>query len=154
MHSYNQIINNLISKNITVAIAESCTGGLLSASFTSTPGVSKIFSMGLITYSNKAKKSLLKIPLSKINKHGAVSKEIAFEMVSNLYKISNCKLCISTTGIAGPDGDTKEKSIGLVYIGIKYKKNNYVFKKNFKGKRNKIQEDTVKYIFRSIKKLI
>ena len=154
MYSYRNLINTLIAKKITVAIAESCTGGLLSTSFTSIPGVSKIFKIGLITYSNESKKLLLKIPLSKINKFGAVSEETAFLMVSNLSRISNCKLCISTTGIAGPSGGSKKKPIGLIYIGIKYKKKIIVFKKLFKGNRNKIQKDTTKYTLQLIKNLI
>ena len=103
----NKIIKKLIKNNVSVSTAESCTGGLLSSKITSIPGVSKIFNMGLITYSNNAKIKLLKINPSKIQKCGAVTREISMIMVNNLQKISKSKICISITGIAGPSGGTK-----------------------------------------------
>ena len=154
MSSFNKVIKILLKRNITISVAESCTGGLLSSKITSKKGVSKIFNMGLITYSNKAKSDLLKIYPKYIKKYGAVSHETATIMVKNLHKLSKSKLCISTTGIAGPTGFTKTKPVGLVFIGIKYKNKITVLKKNFKGSRNQTQQKTVKTIFTILEKLI
>ena len=154
MKSYKTIIHKLIKQNIHVSIAESCTGGKLCSVFTETPGVSKIFNMGIIAYSNKSKNLILEIPLSILKKYGAVSEKVASLMVLNLFKISKSKLCISTTGIAGPSGGSKSKPIGLVYIGIKFNKNIFVIKKIFNGNRKKIQKDTVNFCLKSIKDLI
>ena len=150
----NKIIKKLIKNNVSVSTAESCTGGLLSSKITSIPGVSKIFNMGLITYSNKSKNIILNISLSSIKRNGAVSEEIAILMSKNLSKISKSNLCISTTGIAGPSGGTIKKPVGLAYISITYFDKNYVFKKKFKGKRSKIQKDAIDFCFNKLKKLI
>ena len=150
----NKIIKKLIKNNVSVSTAESCTGGLLSSKITSIPGVSKIFNMGLITYSNNAKIKLLKIKPSKIKKFGAVSCEIAIIMVNNLQKISKSKICISITGIAGPSGGTRKKPVGLVYIGIKYRKKTIIINKKFKGSRKNIQNKTIEVIFKNLEKLI
>ena len=154
MYLYKKIINNLITNNISVSIAESFTGGKLSKIFTDTPGISKIFNMGLITYSNKSKNTILNISLSSIKKKGAVSEEVAILMSKNLSKISKSNLCISTTGIAGPSGGTIKKPVGLAYISITYFDKNYLFKKKFKGKRSKIQKDAIDFCFNKLKKLI
>lgn len=154
MAFYKKIIHNLIIKNISISVAESCTGGQLSKYFTDYPGVSKIFNMGLITYSNKAKSMLLNISPTIINKYGAVSEKVAFLMTKNLSKYSKSKLCIATTGIAGPNGGSKLKPIGLVYIGITYNKKSFVLKKKFIGSRKKIQMDTALFCFKEINKLI
>ena len=154
MYLYKKIINKLIKKNISISVAESCTGGLLSTNFTSQSGISKIFNMGLITYSNKSKINLLKIPPSFLNEYGAVSKETANKMVINLYKKSKSQLVVSTTGIAGPLGGNSNKPVGLVFIGIKYKKIKKVIKKNFKGTRLQIQKKKINTIFKEINKLI
>ena len=114
-----KIVKLLTSKGLTVSFAESCTGGLLSSSITSISGSSKVFNMGLVTYSNNAKVKLLKVPKKTINKYGAVSYETCLSMVKNLSKISKSNISISITGVAGPTGGTKEKPIGLVYIGLK-----------------------------------
>tara|TARA_B110000438_G_scaffold291161_1_gene327758 strand:- start:811 stop:1275 length:465 start_codon:yes stop_codon:yes gene_type:complete len=153
MPSYKKIINNLIDKNISVSIAESFTGGGLSKIFTDTPGISKIFNIGLITYSNNSKNLFLNIPLSTIKKYGAVSKEVAVLMSKNLSKISKSNLCIATTGIAGPSGGTKIKPVGLGYISIIFFKKNYTFKIKLKGSRLKIQKDAIKFCFDKIDKL-
>ena len=154
MYSYKIIINKLLKRNISISIAESCTGGLLSSKFTSVPGISKIFNMGLITYSNKAKTNLLNISQNHLKKYGAVNYKTAALMVHNLKKISKSKLCISTTGIAGPLGGTKMKPVGLVFIGIIYKNKIIVLEKNFHGTRIQIQQKTVKFIFITLEKLI
>tara|TARA_B100000953_G_scaffold206238_1_gene170152 strand:- start:56 stop:520 length:465 start_codon:yes stop_codon:yes gene_type:complete len=154
MPSYKKIINELIKRNISISVAESCSGGQLSSTITKVPGVSKIFNMGIVTYSNQAKSSLLKIPISKIIKHGTVSKEVALSMVLKLAKLSKSKICISTTGISGPSGGTKNKPIGLVYIGVKFNKQVFVVKNIFIGDRKKIQHDTVNYALQTIGELI
>ena len=139
-----KIVSILKKKKLKLAIAESCTGGMVSSIITSVSGASKVFTMGFVTYSNQAKISILKVPKKIIQKHGAVSVQCCLSMVNNLSKISKSKLCISVTGIAGPKGGSKQKPVGLVYIGIKrgkfVKVNKYVFKN--RG-RNYIQKATV-----------
>ena len=114
-------------KKLKIAIAESCTGGMLSSAITSISVSSKIFTMGLVTYSNQAKTSILKVPKQIIKKHGAVSAQCCSSMVINLSKISKSNICVSITGIAGPGGGSKKKPVGLVYVGIK--KGNKIVKK-------------------------
>ena len=149
-----KIINKLIKKNVSISVAESCTGGLIANTLTKTSGISKIFSYGIITYSNKSKKKYLSVSHSNLIKYGAVSREVAEDMINGLYKNEKTTICISTTGIAGPNGGTKVKPVGLVYIGIKIKKNNYVFQKIYKGNRLDIQKKTRDFIFRKINQLI
>jgi len=134
----------LRKKRLKLAIAESCTGGMLSSAITSVSGSSKIFTMGLVTYSNESKTSILKVPKKIIQKHGAVSIQCCLSMINNLSKISKSKVCVSITGIAGPSGGTKQKPIGLVYIGVKNGKKVIVSKSQFKNKgRSSIQKATV-----------
>ena len=154
MYSYKIIIKKLLKRNISISIAESCTGGLLSSKFTSVAGISKIFNMGLITYSNKSKSSLLKISQNDLKKYGAVSHQTAALMVKNLQQLTKSKLCISTTGIAGPSGGTKVKPVGLIYFGIKYRNKTIILEKKFKGSRMQIQQKMVKAIFTTLEKLI
>ncbi len=139
-----KIINLLKKKKLNISFAESCTGGLLASSITSISGSSKVFSLGLVTYSNNAKINVLKVPKKIISKYGAVSYETCMSMVKNLSKISKTSISISITGVAGPKGGTKQKPVGLVYIGIK-KGNKMLIKKYlFKNKkRNQIQKATV-----------
>jgi len=145
MNLNQKIVSLLKKKKLKLAVAESCTGGMLSSAITSVSGSSKIFSMGLVTYSNQAKTSVLKIPKQIINKNGAVSVQCCLAMVNNLSKISKAKACISITGIAGPKGGSKQKPIGLVYIGLKNGKKVIVNKCNFKNNgRTFIQKQTVK----------
>ena len=151
MNQNKKIISLLIRKKLKLAIAESCTGGLLSSAITSVSGSSKVFAVGLVTYSNQAKNSILKVPNKILKKYGAVSVQCCLSMVSNLSKISKSRLCISITGIAGPKGGSKQKPVGLVYIGIKKDKivkiDRYIFKN--RG-RNYIQKSTVKKALRLI----
>ena len=144
--NFNQkIVSLLKKKKLKLAIAESCTGGMLSSAITSVSGSSKVFILGLVTYSNQAKTSILKIPKQIINKKGAVSVQCCLTMVNNLSKISKSKVCISITGIAGPKGGSKQKPVGLVYIGVKIGKKVIVNKCNFKNNgRTFIQKQTVK----------
>ena len=133
-----KIVKLLKKKKLKISVAESCTGGMLSGTITSVSGSSKVFTMGLITYSNQSKNYLLKVPKQIIKKHGAVSIQCCFSMVNNLSKISKSNIAVSITGIAGPSGGTKQKPVGLIYIGIKrankVKINRYLFKN--KGRSN------------------
>ena len=139
-----KIVKLLTKKKLTVSFAESCTGGLLASSITSISGSSKVFNMGLVTYSNNTKVKLLKVPKKTITKYGAVSHKTCLSMVKNLSKISKANISISITGVAGPNGGTKEKPVGLVYIGLK-KGTKIIVKKNlFKSKKRiSIQKATV-----------
>ena len=151
----NKVVQKLIKKKIKISFAESCTGGLLSSKITSISGSSKIFNLGLITYSNETKINILKVPKKILSKYGAVSKECCLSMVKNLSKISNANISVSITGIAGPNGGTKLKPVGLVYIGIK-KGNKIIIKENlFKNKnRLAIQKATVITSLNAINKII
>ena len=145
MNFNKKIVLLLKRKKLKLAIAESCTGGMLSNAITSVSGSSKVFTMGLVTYSNLAKISLLKVPKQIIKKNGAVSVQCCLAMVNNLSKISKSKVCISITGIAGPSGGSNQKPVGLVYIGVKIGKKVIVNKYNFKNNgRIFIQKQTVK----------
>ena len=141
MHLNNQLKNlttKLKKNKIKVAVAESCTGGLISYNLTKIPGASKYFMMGIVSYSNISKRDLLKVRQKTLTKYGAVSAEICKEMCNNLLKISKTNIAISVTGIAGPDGGTKKKPIGLVYVGI-CSKNKFEIKKfNFGKKLSRI----------------
>ena len=156
MNINKKIVFLLKKKKLKIAFAESCTGGMLSSNITSINGSSKVFTMGLISYSNQAKTSLLKVPKKVIQKHGAVSIQCCLSMVNNLSKISKSHVCVSITGIAGPSGGTKQKPVGLVYIGIKNGKKVVINKCQFKNRgRSFIRKATVKksifLILKSIK---
>jgi nicotinamide-nucleotide amidase len=142
------LVKKLIKKKLKISFAESCTGGLLSSSITSISGSSKIFNLGLVTYSNQAKVKFLKINKNIIKKYGAVSHECCLAMVNNLSKISKANINVSITGIAGPNGGTKQKPVGLVYIGIKRGNKTLINKFFFKNKtRSSVQKATVKKAF-------
>ena len=130
----NKLVKKLIQKKLKISFAESCTGGMLASTITSVSGSSKVFDLGLVTYSNKAKIDILKVPRKIIIKYGAVSNECCLSMVKNLNKINKTNISVSITGVAGPNGGTELKPIGLVYIGIK--KGNKIFVKKilFKNK--------------------
>ena len=130
-----KIVRLLTKKRLKISFAESCTGGLLSSSITSISGSSKVFTIGLVTYSNQSKISILKVPKNIIRKHGAVSYETCLSMVKNLSKISKTNISVSITGIAGPKGGVKQKPVGLVYIGIKKGNKTLIRKYLFKNKK-------------------
>ena len=130
-----KIVSLLRKKKFKISFAESCTGGLLSSKITSISGSSKVFTLGLVTYSNHSKINILKIPKIIIIKHGAVSYETCLSMIKNLSKISKSNILVSITGIAGPGGGTKQKPVGLVYIGIKKGNKTLVRKYLFKNKK-------------------
>jgi len=139
-----KVVKLLTKKKLKISFAESCTGGLLSSSITSISGSSKIFTLGLVTYSNQSKISILKVPKSIIKKNGAVSYETCLSMVKNLSRITKTSISVSITGVAGPKGGTKLKPVGLVFIGIKKGNKTLVKKYLFKNKkRNSIQRATV-----------
>ena len=151
----NKLVKKLIKKKLRISFAESCTGGMLSSTITSVSGSSKIFDLGFVTYSNKAKINILKVPKRIIVKHGAVSQECCLSMVKNLSKISKANISVSITGIAGPNGGTMLKPVGLVYIGIK-KGNKIIIKENLFKKKNRIliQKATVSMSLKIINKII
>ena len=130
-----KVVKLLTKKKLKISFAESCTGGLLSSAITSISGSSKIFTIGLVTYSNQSKISILKVPKNIITKHGAVSYETCLSMVKNLSRISKTNISVSITGIAGPKGGTKQKPVGLVFIGIKKGNKTLVKKYLFKNKK-------------------
>ena len=144
-----------IKKKLTISVAESCTGGLLAHNLTKLANSSKYFQMGLTTYSNQAKIKILKINKNIIRKYGAVSPECCKAMVQSLSKISKSKINVSITGIAGPGGGSKEKPVGLVYIGIKRGKTLIIKENKFKSRnRNSIQKSTVRKVIKIISKII
>ena len=149
------LVKKLKQKKLKISFAESCTGGLLASSITSISGASKVFNLGFITYSNQAKINTLKINKALIKKHGAVSAECCKVMVKNLSKISKAQINVSITGIAGPNGGTKSKPVGLVYIGVKRSNKLLITKNVFKQKtRIGIQKATVKRALKIINSLI
>ena len=149
------LVRKLIKKKLKISFVESCTGGMLSSTITSISGASKVFGLGLVTYSNQAKIKLLKVNKNIIKKHGAVSSECCEAMVKNLTKISKAQINISITGIAGPKGGSKLKPVGLVYIGIKKGKNIIINKNFFKTKnRTLIRKAALKKTFNIVNSLI
>ena len=151
----NSLIKQLNRKNLKISFAESCTGGMLASKITSISGASKVFGLSLVTYSNQAKISVLKVNKSIIQKYGAVSSQCCEAMVKNLAKISKAQINVSITGIAGPNGGSKTKPVGLVYIGVKNKNKILINKNIFKQKSRKaIQNATVKRTLEIIKSTI
>lgn len=147
MTNSKKLIRLLKRKKLKISFAESCTGGLMSSVITSNSGSSSIFKLALITYSNESKHKILKVPKNIIKQYGAVSSQCCLSMVNNLSKISNSQINVSITGIAGPKGGSKEKPVGLVYIGIKFKKkivvNKYIFSKRSRISFQKVAVNTV-----------
>jgi len=128
-----KIVRLLKKKKLKISFAESCTGGILSSAITSVNGSSKVFKLGLVTYSNQSKTKVLRIPKKIIKKYGSVSYQVCLAMVKNVSKIGETSMSVAITGIAGPSGGTKIKPVGLVYIAIK------------KGNRTKVK----KYLFKN-----
>ena len=137
------VVDLLLANKLTISTVESCTGGLLAARLINVPGVSEVFKSGYITYSNKAKRRLLGIKKNLLLKHGAVSKEVAQEMAKGAALVSKADVTVSVTGIAGPDGGTEEKPVGLVYIGCDVCGKITVKEFHFGGDRAKVRESTV-----------
>jgi len=149
------LVKILNKKKLKIAFAESCTGGMLASEITSVSGASKVFGLGLVTYSNNAKIKFLRVNKNIIQKYGAVSPQCCQAMVKNLAKISKAQINVSITGIAGPNGGTKAKPVGLVYIGVKKGKKLLITKNIFKQKtRNAIQKATVKKTLNIVNTLV
>jgi len=155
MTNSKKLINLLRRKKLKISFAESCTGGLMSSVITSNSDSSKVFSLGVVTYSNDAKKKLLNVPNKIINKYGAVSVQCCLSMVNNLSRISNSQINISITGIAGPKGGTKEKPVGLVFIGLKFRNKVLVNKYLFKNKsRKNFQKTAVNTVIKTVLSIV
>ena len=155
MTNSKKLINLLKKKKLKISFAESCTGGLMSSAITSNSGSSNIFNLGLVTYSNQAKQKILKVPIKIIKQYGAVSVQCCLSMVNNLSKISNSHINISITGIAGPKGGTREKPVGLVFIGLKFERKIFIKKYLFKNKtRNNFQKITANRVLKTILSII
>ncbi len=137
------VVDLLLANHLTLACAESCTGGMLAARLINVPGVSEAFKAGFVTYSNKAKRKTLGVKKGTLQKHGAVSRETAEEMTKGTAFVTKADVTVSVTGIAGPDGGTPEKPVGLVYIGCNVKGDVTVKKFQFQGNRAKIRESAV-----------
>ena len=133
-----ELFNYLIENKITVATAESCTGGNISARFVEYSGISEIFLAGLCTYANSAKENILGVKKETLEKFGAVSRECALEMLEGAKNKTGALASVCTTGIAGPTGGTATKPVGLVYIGASYKEKTEVLKCNFSGSRQEV----------------
>jgi PncC family amidohydrolase len=139
-----KIVSLLNKKKLKIAFAESCTGGLLSSAITSVSGSSKVFTLGLVAYSNQSKTKILRVSKNIIKKYGSVSEQVCLAMLKNLNKISKTNISVSITGIAGPSGGTEIKPVGLVYVGIKKGNRAEVKKYLFKNKgRSYIQRAAV-----------
>ncbi len=152
--SAEELVKCLIVKKETVATAESCTGGLIGGAITSVSGASEIFEQGFITYANRAKEKLLGVKTKTLKKFGAVSPQTCFEMAKGICKKAKSPLSIAVTGIAGPGGGTKEKPVGLVYIGVAYKKKVTVYEYNFTGSREEVRRGTVVCALRHAREII
>ncbi len=151
MNGYIKRVSDILKKKkLTISTAESCTGGLLAKCLTDIAGSSMFFKMGVVTYSNDSKIKLLKVKPSTIKEYGAVSEQTAIEMVKGLKKLSNTDICVSITGIAGPDGGSKEKPVGTVYISIIVGKKIDTYKKEFKGNRDEIRTKSVNFVLSKI----
>ncbi len=137
------VVKRLESKNLTIASAESCTGGLVAGRIINYPGASKVFVDGVVSYSNESKIKRLGVSEQTLEKYGAVSEQTAKEMADGIVKVLGADVGISTTGVAGPDGGTDEKPVGLVYIAVSVKGDTTVKKLNLKGSRNKIRDRVV-----------
>jgi len=138
------VIKKLTKKKLKISFAESCTGGLLSSTITSVSGSSKVFNLGLVTYSNQSKIKVLKVSKKIIRKYGAASEQVCKAMAKNVSKIGKTNMSVSVTGIAGPNGGTRKKPVGLVYVGIKKDNKISIKKYLFKNKgRSYIQKATV-----------
>jgi len=150
-----KIVKKLIKKKIKISFAESCTGGMLSNAITSISRSSKAFSLGIVSYSNESKINVLKVPKKIIKKYGAVSEEVCLAMVENVSKIAKTNMSLSITGIAGPNGGTKKKPVGLVYMGIKKGNKISASKHYFKNRgRLYIQKKAVELALKLILKIL
>lgn len=142
-----EIVKALIDKGLTISVAESCTCGLFASKIGNVPGASAIFNQGFITYSNESKIKLLKVKRKSIEFSGAVSHDVASSMAYGVQKVSKSDIGVAITGIAGPDGGTEEKPVGLVYVAVAYKKECLSTRNEFKGTRQEIREQACEKAF-------
>ena len=152
--SAEELVKLLVEKKEIVSTAESCTGGLIGGAITSVSGASEVFEKGFITYANSAKEKLLGVKPKTLKNFGAVSTETCFEMARGVCKKAKSTLGIAVTGIAGPGGGTKEKPVGLVYIGVAYKKKITVYEYNFIGNREEVRRGTVASALKHAREII
>ena len=138
-----QVISLLIEKGLTIATAESCTGGAVASTLINVPGASGVFNEGFITYSNEAKQKRLGVRIRTLKEYGAVSNATAFEMAKGVCQVTGADVGISVTGIAGPDGGTEEKPVGLVYVGCCVNRRSKVVENHFSGSRSEVREQSV-----------
>lgn len=152
----NELVNKLIEKNLVIATAESCTGGLLAKKITDVSGSSKVFEMGLVSYANRIKNEFLEVPNEVLNTVGAVSEETARQMAIGITKLAKSDIGVGITGIAGPTGGTPEKPVGLVYYSIYIKKEEklIVNKLLLKGNRDEVREQTAEIVIDEVLKNI
>ena len=149
-----RLYKNLADKNLTLATAESCTGGMIGATLTSIPGISAHYGYGFVTYSNQAKQKLIGVKEETLKAHGAVSSEVAMEMAEGALRVSEADIAVAVTGIAGPGGGTAEKPVGLVYVGYA-SGNKRLFKKlNLSGDRETVRLSTVANVLELISYMI
>ena len=149
-----KVVKKLAEKNLTIASAESCTGGLFAKLITDIPGSSAVFCEGYITYANEAKEKILGVSHATLEKYGAVSEQTAHEMAEGLYKISNSDICCVFTGIAGPGGGTLEKPVGLVYVGICAFSEIQVHRLILSGNREQIRNSACAEVFKMVAEII
>lgn len=153
-HPEEVIYQLLQENNLTVTTAESCTGGLLAGRLVNVPGISENFKEGYITYSNEAKERILGVSHETLETYGAVSEETALEMAQGCMHVAGADIGIGITGIAGPDGGTDKKPVGLVYISCCYKGKGYVEKNLFAGDRKKVRESSVEKALTMLREII
>lgn len=147
----NKIVNLLIKDNLHIATAESCTGGMVCSKLVNVAGVSSVLDLSVVTYANEAKIKLLGVNADTIAKYGVVSEEVAKEMVIGISRLANSEVAISTSGIAGPSGSTKNKPIGMVCFGLKIRDDIYTYTKYF-GEigRNKVRLAATNFILNEL----
>ncbi|MBO5742852.1 MAG: CinA family protein [Clostridia bacterium] len=133
----------LKEKNLKISTAESCTGGMIGACLTSIPGISSYYGYGFVTYSNEAKQKLIGVKEETLKEFGAVSAQTVLEMAEGALNVSGSDIAVSVSGIAGPGGGTKEKPVGLVYIGLAFKNKTSFNRFIFKGNRDEVRQQTV-----------
>lgn len=138
-----KVVNMLLERNMTITTAESLTGGLIAGTIVNVSGASSVFDEGFITYSDRAKHKILHVSKETLKQYGVVSEETAYEMAKGAFDVTNSDVAVAVTGLAGPDGGTEEKPIGLVYISCCVDGKVSVEKYNFKGNRQKIRDNTV-----------
>lgn len=160
IYSYNDetveevLYKKLKEKNMKIAFCESCTGGFITSRFTQIPGISEVFDRGIITYSNKSKIEELGVNKETLNRYGAVSEQTALEMATGLLNKTGVDIALSTTGIAGPSGGSKEKPIGLVFIGIATENNSYAIECTLSGNRISIQNKATSKAFDELRRIL